>query len=63
MTKYSDYDVKWPSIGGGAIVFQHGSELVLLLDAKTEAAASGEESRFPAIGPPCARKSWTPAGF
>ncbi|MBK7875131.1 MAG: PDZ domain-containing protein [Planctomycetes bacterium] len=38
LTRYSDYDVKWPSIGpgsagkGGAgeIVFQHGSELALL---------------------------------
>ena len=38
VTKYSDYDVKWPSIGGGAVVFQHGAELVLF-DAKTEAAA------------------------
>ena len=30
VTKFADYDVKWPSIGGGAIVFQHGSELRLL---------------------------------
>ncbi|MBI5364678.1 MAG: PDZ domain-containing protein [Planctomycetes bacterium] len=34
LTRYSDYDVKWPAIGPGAkgtgeIVFQHGSELVL----------------------------------
>jgi tricorn protease len=34
LTTYSDYDVKWPAIGpgangGGEIVFQHGSELVL----------------------------------
>ena len=38
VTKYADYDVKWPSIGGGAVVFQHGAELILL-DTKTEAAA------------------------
>ncbi len=35
VTTYSDYDVKWPSMGpgtagAGEIVFQHGSELVLL---------------------------------
>ncbi|HEV8112898.1 MAG TPA: PDZ domain-containing protein [Planctomycetota bacterium] len=35
VTTYADYDVKWPSIGPGSkgdgeIVFQHGSELVLL---------------------------------
>ena len=30
ITKFTDYDVKWPSIGGGAIVFQYGSELRLL---------------------------------
>jgi len=34
LTTYADYDVKWPAIGpgasgGGEIVFQHGSELVL----------------------------------
>ncbi len=29
--------MKWPSIGGGAVVFQHGAELVLL-DTKTEVA-------------------------
>jgi tricorn protease len=39
LTKYTDYDLKWPSIGGGAIVFQHGAELVLL-DTKTEATTS-----------------------
>ena len=38
VTKYADYDVKWPSAGGGAIVFQHGAELVVL-DTKTEAAS------------------------
>jgi tricorn protease len=35
VTKYTDFDVKWPSIGPGAIVFQHGAEL-RLLDLKTQ---------------------------
>jgi tricorn protease len=40
VTRYDDFDVKWPSVGPGAkglgeIVFQHGSDLVLL-DLSTE---------------------------
>ena len=27
LTTYRDYDVKWPSLGAGAIVFEHGGEL------------------------------------
>lgn len=30
VTKFADYDVKWPSIGPGAIIFQHGPNLRLL---------------------------------
>ncbi len=30
VTNYSDYDIKSPSIGGGAIVFQQGAKLCLL---------------------------------
>jgi tricorn protease len=37
VTRYADYDVKWPSIGGGGIVFQHGAQLVVL-DTTTEKA-------------------------
>jgi tricorn protease len=42
VTTYADYDIKWPAIGPGPkgtgeIVFQHGSEL-LLLDLATEKA-------------------------
>ena len=43
LTKYADYDVKWPSVGpgadgkGGEIVFQHGAAL-MLLDLATEKA-------------------------
>ncbi len=43
ITKYTDYDVKWPSMGPGAdgksgeIVFQHGARL-MLLDLATEKA-------------------------
>ena len=28
ITKYSDYDIKWPSIGEGEVVFQHGTKLM-----------------------------------
>lgn len=30
VTRFADYDVKFPSVGGGAIVFQHGADLMLL---------------------------------
>jgi tricorn protease len=30
LTKYTDYDVKWPSLGDGQIVFQYGPGLSLL---------------------------------
>jgi tricorn protease len=35
ITKFADYDVKWPSIGDGAIVFENGGTLHLL-DLVTE---------------------------
>jgi tricorn protease len=46
VTKFQDYDVKWPSIGPGTtgqgeIVFQHGSE-IRLLDLGTEETKSVE---------------------
>ncbi len=46
ITRYDDYDVKWPSIGPGdrgqgEIVFQHGADLVLL-DLETEEARAVE---------------------
>jgi tricorn protease len=46
LTKYADYDVKWPSMGPGPdgkgeIVFQHGADL-LLLDLATEKARTVE---------------------
>lgn len=44
LTKFADYDVKWPSMGPGAsgageIVFQHGADL-MLLDLKTAQSKS-----------------------
>ena len=39
VTKYRDFDVKWPSVGPDDIVFQYGSELILL-DLNTEKPAS-----------------------
>ena len=39
VTKFTDYDVKWPSIGPGAIVFQYGPELRLLDLATTQTKA------------------------
>jgi tricorn protease len=46
LTTYADYDVKWPAIGpgpagGGEIVFQHGSDLVLF-DVPTGATRAVE---------------------
>lgn len=35
LTHYSDYDVKWPSLGPDAIVYEHGGELHVL-DVNTE---------------------------
>jgi len=54
ITKYADYDVKWPSIGpgpdgDGEIVLQHGAELVLL-DLKTE-TTTAVEVRIPGDRP------------
>ena len=58
ITTFGDYDVKWPSIGPGPdgkgeIVFQHGSEL-LLLDLETN------ESRRVEVQIPGARPSLRP---
>jgi len=39
VTRFEDYDVKWPAIGPDDIVFQLGSE-IYLLDLATEKAAS-----------------------
>ncbi len=35
LTRYTDYDVKWPSAGSDAIVFEHAGE-INILDVKTE---------------------------
>lgn len=45
VTRHADYDVKWPSIGSGAIVYQLGAQL-MLLDLAT-AASSAVEVRIP----------------
>ncbi|MCC6358514.1 MAG: PD40 domain-containing protein [Phycisphaerales bacterium] len=41
VTKFADYDVKWPSIGGGAIVFQYGRDLHVL-DLQSEQSKAVE---------------------
>ncbi len=45
ITKFTDYDVKWPSLGPGAIIFENGGELHLL-------ALTSETSRPISIGVP-----------
>jgi tricorn protease len=52
LTFYSDYDVKYPSLGDGKIVFQHGPGLKVL-DLK---AGSGTEPRVVPINIPSDRR-------
>lgn len=56
LTSYRDYDVKWPSLGGGdkpAIVYEHGGELFALDLASEQSAAIPVTIRgdFPALRP------------
>src|SRR5207244_1391465 len=53
LTAYRDYDIKWPSLGAGAIVFEHGGELFAfdLASKKLEPIPITVTTDFPNLRP------------